>query len=482
MKTLKTTILAGALALGVCASAQDAPRTAYFLDGYSYRHELNPAFGSRNYISFPALANLDFGLSSNMGLDTFIYPTSKLDGYPSDRNYALTTFMSPYVDANEFLNKLSENSHLNFDYSQTILSTGFNAWGGFSTLNVGVRAHAGVNLPKDLFRFMKVGAGETGNAEYNFSDLRVQATAMSEIALGHSREIIKGLRVGAKVKFLVGLANIDAHMQDLHATFGDKEWKLRGKGELLMTAGTGLKVPLQDGEGNLIDWGGIKYEGFNIGGYGLGVDLGATYELTPDLTLSAAVQDLGAMSWKHAYIGGTGVYGGDEYNEWSFSGFQNVAVKNDEPGYEENKIETQLDNLTDGIKDIYNFHLKQNGGRYRQALDATLRLGAEYTLPVYRGISGGVLYTSYIGGVSSWNEGRFYANFKPAGWFNATFNYGISTFGNSFGWMLNFHPKGINFFIGSDHQFLKVTPQYIPLGHLNANINLGFNITFGSKS
>lgn len=46
--------------------------------------------------------------------------------------------------------------------------------------------------------------------------------------------------------------------------------------------------------------------------------------------------------------------------------------------------------------------------------------------------------------------------------------------------MINFHPKGFNFFIGSDHQFFSVTPQFVPVGHATANINLGFNVTFGS--
>lgn len=47
-------------------------------------------------------------------------------------------------------------------------------------------------------------------------------------------------------------------------------------------------------------------------------------------------------------------------------------------------------------------------------------------------------------------------------WFDATVNYGASTYGSSFGWMINFHPKGFNFFIGSDHQFFSVTPQFVP--------------------
>ena len=63
-------------------------------------------------------------------------------------------------------------------------------------------------------------------------------------------------------------------------------------------------------------------------------------------------------------------------------------------------------------------------------------------------------------------------------------NYGASTFGASFGWMLNFHPRGYTFFIGPDHQFFKVTPQplSLPVGKASMQINLGMSITFGKKA
>ena len=67
-------------------------------------------------------------------------------------------------------------------------------------------------------------------------------------------------------------------------------------------------------------------------------------------------------------------------------------------------------------------------------------------------------------------------------WFDAGVNYGISSFGSSFGWILNFHPCGFNFFVGMDHLMTKVTPQYIPVGKLNTNVSVGFNaVTFGKN-
>ena len=251
-----------------------------------------------------------------------------------------------------------------------------------------------------------------------------------------------------------------------------------------MAAGKGLYVPTKQesgkeiknpGEADLIEWGDIDYDKFGLTGFGLGIDLGATYDLLPDLQLSAAINDLGFMSWSNAVTGRTGS------GTWTFDGFNNIAVDDTQPGYNENKLDEQFDRLWDDMQDVINIHREDNGsGSYTKALRATLHLGAEYKMPFYRNLTGGFLFSSHFAGCSSWTEGRFFANVKPVKWFDATINYGASTYGSSFGWMLNFHPKGFNFFIGSDHQFFSITPQILPVGKATANINIGFNVTFGS--
>ena len=461
----------------LAASAQEAPRTAYFMDGYSFRHELNPAFmGERNYISLPVLGNFDIALFSNVGVDKFLYPTEA--GSP----YKLTTFMSPTVDANKFLDKLAKNNHINFNYDMTILSTGFRAFKGFNTISIGLHTDMGSNLPKDLFRFMKLGQ-ESTDTRYDFKDVKMNATAYAEIGLGHSHKINDKLTIGAKLKFLIGLGNVTAHIKKMDVRMSNEQWYIRANGELQMAAGSGLYVPTKKeanpnehytgDEGDEIEWGDIDYNSFGIAGYGLGIDLGATYQLLPDLQLSAAVTDLGFMNWKDAVTAKTG------NGEWTFDGFQDIAISEDQPGYEENKLSEQLDRMWDDIQDVVNFHRDDKKG-YKKMLNATVRVGAEYTMPFYRGLTGGFLFSSYIAGCQSWQEGRFYANLKPCRWFDCTVNYGASTYGSSFGWMINFHPKGFNFFVGSDHQFFKVTPQYVPVGNACASINFGFNVTFGS--
>lgn len=480
MKLSKTIILGLAAGYALSASAQGAPRSAYFLEGYSYRHELNPAFmGERNYVSIPALANIDLSLFSNVGVNNFIFKNPE---FGVGSSYRLTTFMSSNIDAGDFLGKLKNNNHINGDFDITLLSAGFRAFGGFNTISIGAHADMGVNIPKDFFKFMKLGQ-DADVTTYNFKDIKLNATALGEIAFGHSRVLTEDLTVGAKLKFLLGIGNVNGHITDMDVRLSNDQWHIKAAGEVRMSAGSGLYVPTKHESGkepsgskeaDLIDWNNINYDRFGLAGFGLGLDLGVTYRLLPDLQLSAAINDFGFVNWSHATTGLTGK------DEWVFNGFQDVAVMDKQNDYDNLKLSEQLDHQWEQIQEVINIHRDKSEGSYARMLNATIRLGAEYNTPFYKPLSAGFLFSSHIAGCQSWTEGRFYANVKPTGWFGATINYGASTYGSSFGWMLNFHPKGFNFFIGSDHQFFTLTPQMVPVGKATASVNVGFNVTFGS--
>lgn len=130
MKHIKAYIAAAMIGFtGVMSvSAQNALRTGYFLEGYTYRHMLNPAFApERSYVAFPALGNINLNLTSNVGLSTFLYPT---------KNGELTTFMSPDVKASKFLGKLKSVNHIDQNLDLMILSFGFRGFGGYNTFTL----------------------------------------------------------------------------------------------------------------------------------------------------------------------------------------------------------------------------------------------------------------------------------------------------------------------------------------------------------
>lgn len=492
IRTLHT-ILTAAFALAVTGSAlaqTQSSRSAYFLEGSTYRHELNPAFiGERGYFSFPALGNLDFGVQSTAGIGSFLY---KL---PDGR---LTTFMHESVSGQEFVNGLPNRFKLGADINENIFSLGFHAWGGFNTLGISIKSDTRMNLPSELFKFMKLGVASETGSQYNVNGLNMMSTNYAEIAFGHARTINNHLTVGAKVKALVGLAKANLRIDKLTITASQDAWTITPQGAELYASAKGLIVPTKGETGNYkeddylldnygnrtnelkpgtneqIDYDGVDFDDQNIGptGFGLALDLGAVYKLD-DWQFSAAVLDLGFIGWKNTVKGTMN-------NEFQFNGFENIAVKDSEGN--ENSLENQSDALLDDLKDMAKFSKEADGMKRTTALAATLNFGAQYTLPAYDRLNFGLLSTTRLQGKHTWTEARLSANVSPLSGFEASVNYALSNFGSTAGLMLNFHPRGFNFFVAADVPLGKLEPAYgAPIGRAALNVNLGINFTFGSK-
>lgn len=97
-KNILCTVLSGLAVLGLVGEAVAQPqinRSAYFLGGATYRHELNPAFmGERGYVSMPGLGNLSVGAQGTAGVGDFLFVKSNGD---------LMTFMHEEVSRKDFL-------------------------------------------------------------------------------------------------------------------------------------------------------------------------------------------------------------------------------------------------------------------------------------------------------------------------------------------------------------------------------------------
>lgn len=432
----------------------------YFLDGYTYRHELNPAYMGDSYFSMPVLGNTNVSLRGNMGLENILYRTDR---------YGLTTFLNPDVSANEFLGDLNDNNKLNLNLNMAIFSVGFKAFGGYNTIGLNVRVNAGVNMPYDFFDFAKRGM-HSENTQYNMDDLSVRSRAYVELGLGHSRQINHNLTVGAKLKFLVGGADLDATIEDMSVNMSQDQWLVRAHAKVNTSMKGAFYTLDEDG---LVD--GIDVESPGVGGFGLGIDLGATYKFTEGalkgLTLSAAVLDLGFINWSDNVV----AYNQGE--DFFFKGFHNIAIESDGSGRE---LEDQFDDLQDDLEKLYNVKTDGEVGSRSTMLAATMNIGAEYALPAYDKLKFGLLSSTQFNGPFTWTEARLSANVNPTNWFGASASYAYSTFGSSFGLLVNFHPKGFNFFIGTDCMLGEVNSQFIPMNS-NANVSFGFNFILGKN-
>ncbi len=468
---VKSMIVALALGSATLASAQTL-RSSYFMEGMNYRHQLNPAFAPESsYLNLPffVLGNFNVGLQGNIGVNDFLYKYNQ-------NGYNLTTFMNPMVGNAEFLDNLHKHNHLNTSVSVPVISFGFYKWNGFNTFDIGVRSNTSISLPYGLFDFMKTGMSDEAGTYYNAKDVAVRSNNYVEIALGHSHIINKDLTIGGKFKFLVGAGNVNARIKNMDIYMSGDKWDIYADGYMEGSLKGGefkTKEPNDKGQREV---DGFKVKNAGVGGFGVAVDLGAVYKMddyVEGLSLSAALLDLGFICWNNALRA-------NMMNSYTFEGFKHPVAVDPEDG-DPGDINDQLDQIGDDLKDFYRFYEDKSVSKRTTKLATTMNIGAEYVLPYYKNLKFGLLSTTYFNKPFTWTEARISANVAPLSWFEASVNYGISSFGSSLGWVLNFHPNGFNFFIGSDHMITKVTPQYVPVGNANMNVCLGFNITWGKN-
>lgn len=455
MKSLiKYTLAAVALMGSVAAQAQNTA-SGYFLDNYNYRYQLNPAAGnSRNFISMPLLGNVNEALRGNIHLTSLVF----------NRDGRTVLFTNPLVSWEEMdikdRNNITENLKLN------LLSAGFSAFGGYNTVSLNAALNVNATIPGTFFELAKQGLS---NRTYDISDLRFGALGYGELALGHSRDVkaLPGLRVGATVKLLVGIANLDAHFNRADITLGRDSWEVTTNADVYANVGGFRFTEDENKRGEkYVSGADLNGEG-SVGpnGFGAAFDLGAEYKVLDFVTVSASITDLGFINFNNTQYATTGGDRSFSTDAYSFT----VA--------ESEKFDDEVDQFRDDFGRLYELQNRGNIGSRTASLDANLNVGADVALPMYRQLHFGLLYTHRFGDVYGWNEYRLSANWHPIKCLSANINGVVGSFGAGFGWMLNFYAPGFNIFMGMDRSVAAVTKQFVPL-NTNMSFNLGMNFPF----
>lgn len=466
MKTLKKLFILASIVAGCLSANAQNTYSGYFLDNYTYRYEMNPAFGNeKGFVSMPGLGNFNLAMRSTIQLTDFIYKNPNGDGN--------VLFTNPNIGVDEAMKKFENRNKFNTNLKLNLLGVGFKAFGGYNTLTISASVNEENSLPKAFFALAKEGLS---NTTYDIRDMFMHANAYATVALNHSHDIkqVPGLRVGGTLKFMVGVGALDVRFNEADITLGKDAWTAKTNADIYASV-AGLKFTK--------DWytpdnpeAGEPYEyvsGMNlddglgfINGYGLAFDLGAEYKWR-DFRFSAAVLDLGFMSWgktQHASTGGTHTFTTDDY---TFSA----------DGSAKNSFDNELDRMQEDLSKLFEITQTEELSSYTKPLGATLNFGVDYELPYYRKLHFGLMNTTRIDGAYGWTQFRLSANIAPVKWFSADINAAYGTFGFGYGWMLNIHTTGFNLFFGTDHNLGRLSKDFCPL-NLNWTMNFGLNFPF----
>ena len=451
--------IAGLMALAISTKAQDL-EMGYFNKGFVGKEVLNPAFaGEYRTVSIPVLGGFHMSLRGNMGVKDYIY----------NRNGKTVTFMNGAVGANDFLNRVNARNRTNLDTYLQLLRTSFFAWGGYNTISLNAREHMGVVIPGELFKLAKEGPK---NQRYDIGSLKGHADAYMELAMGHSRQLTDQWRIGATFKVLVGLMNVDASFRKAQLDLSEDGYSAQVDAELSTSikgvyyeSETKMRGPEMDRPHTYVN--GMDADNPGPNGFGLALDLGASYRLNPDWEFSASLSDIGFLRWANNRVASTDGIRTVKTDSYLFNVDEDAS----------NNFDDELDYLSEELATLYELQDLGDQGAKAKALGAVLRLGAEYTFPYYRNLSFGALSTTRIMGAYSWTDLRLTANVAPVKFFSASLGIAEGSYGFSWGWLLNFHPKGVNFFLGMDQSLSSLSKEGVPLTS-QVDLSMGFNVTF----
>ena len=419
-------------------------QSGFFLDNNTYSYRFNPAqTGDRTFVGV-GINNVNLSANGNIGISSLIYPSGN----------GLVTGLNSAVSSEEFLGNLKDVNRLAFDLNESVLAFGFKAGEAYHTVEFNIRAGGNASLPKDLFEFLKNGSREN---PYDLSDVNVSANAFAELAYGYSRSISDNLKVGGRVKALVGLANMNTQFNKANMAINENGISYD------VDAAIRFAAPMvQAGADNTIT------TDMKIGpsGFGAALDLGASLALLDDhLTLSAALLDLGGISWK----------------------YNTALTSKGADSFEGAVISTDSDNMMDDITSsldkfmsIADFKATNSDESEFGALPCTINLGARYRIPQVEMLSVGLLSTVKTGN-AGWYDLRAGATVTPVKWFSLACNAGVNSFGTTVGAAASITALCANIALGIESSIgpaADLGAIKAPLNPFRTMANLGISFVF----
>lgn len=443
--------LVGLLTISSEVTAQQL-RTSYFMENSIMRRNMNPALlPERGYINIPFIGAIGIEYHTNsLTMNNLFY----------HRDNKLVTFLDKSVDAKKFLSNIKSNNRLNADVATNIIGFGFYSNESFWTFDFNMKSSSTTNIPKELFEFAKIGS-TNDITSYDIYNTNLNMQAYTDIAVGYSRKINNRLTVGGKVKLIMGFADMDMSIDHLRVRINEDIWAVEAKGSINGSL-AGAK-PKYETDSNGRYFSDIDIDDFGVAGYGLGIDLGATYKLTPNLTLSAALIDLGFISW-----GEKDRISGINATNYNFSGFE---IGDDDPS---------TDSPESDFSELIRFR-EVKAESSTTSLRTTINVGGEYAF-FNNKLSAGLLSSTRVRANDTMTELTVSANWRPLSWLTATLSYSFmnSNF-ETFGCALNLSPSWINVFIGTDYILGRVTPQFVPINNKSANVYFGIGIPLAKR-
>jgi hypothetical protein len=465
-KTISRVLVATlTLILFPVASAQN--NTLYLMPSIPQADQLNPALmhPCRFYLALPVISSVRQSIrSTGFGFHDAIHTGT---GAQSGTYYA---------DLDNLDKKLRRMNYILAKGDIDLLGFGFPFRDWYFTFGISNHASLQVSYPNDIISLKDgnwdVNAGKA--IPVNLNNLGANTTIWNSIGVSASKDFADGLRLGARVKYLNGMANVNTRRSTIILNTTPDPITLEA--EVNYTVNSSLPVNLgyeSNGLVNRIDFDPALHN--LVGNYifngnrGLAIDWGLLYDLDEATQISASFTDLGFIWWKgnvNNFTGtGTFVFKGIDIDQY---------ISN--PGQ---------DDLIGALRDslLNAFHASNTTNGYITALPFNLYGGI--TRQLLPDLKGGAMTWIEINSMHVRPSLTLSLNFTPFRVFAATLSYTImNNKFNQIGTGLSFGNHGTQLYILTDNIPIRFTRDVStsliwPYNARMLTLRFGLNLFFG---
>jgi hypothetical protein len=427
--------------------------TLYGMKSLPQRTYANPAFrpDSRIFIGVPALSSHYFDIgNSSLRLRNI---SNAIERVGPD---------STILHVNKLSDVFRENNSFNLQYDLDLLHFGFKLGNNYLSFNSTLVNTFKISIPGDFFQFFLEGnGGQNLGRKFDFG-ISMDVLQYGEFGLGYSRNLLNDrLVVGARAKYLKGINNFTTAKSDISFTTDPDDYSYLITADMEINAASSLGEVSRNGPE--IPTSFSVSDILKSGNSGWGLDLGATYDLTKRIELSAAVKNLGQITWN------TNTYNLRSRNPgatFRFEGIDFADVLDSNGGQEGEAMEALVDSLID------KFALDSFTNSYKTGLFPEFYLGG--TFSVTKNHRAGILF------YGSWFQKSlhpaftlsWYSQFSRVLGISATYTIMDNSFNNAgLGISLNGGP--IQFYAVADNIIGLIAADEVK----NLGVRAGINVT-----
>ena len=345
MKGKKKYLLIMLIAAFCLSAASQNGQVLYYMK-LPQNHLLNPAIrpSDKFYIGLPVVTGINTEFGNNFFKISDIAPSGTI----------IDSSFIKKLDPETLANRLKDKNSIATDASIQLLGLGMSFGKDlYVFIDVVDRINSKGVFPRDLLALYMTGSADFIGKTLDLSGLNIKAQYYREYGLGFSKNITKKLRIGAKVKLLSGIASssldnrsfaIKVNTDSTLTVTPDSYLNISGK-ETLNRVFTNNKILGGSDSTATGDFKGFIFDYLKmpLSNFGLGLDIGAVYNLNKYLSFSASVTDIGYISWKHDL---KSYYSNKPYNMKGYS----IDYLVNHPDF---SIENFIDSLTKVIEGNY---------------------------------------------------------------------------------------------------------------------------------